>query len=130
MSVPQSIESKPSPKCSATTTLPGVPRHALSLARLVARVAPTLPLAWLDLDGVSLPAALVPHDQLWFHHPEMQRRTQKAESDIAEGRTSVTRTLAAAQAELDRHNSGARRQRPKAKRHPVRAATWRTHATA
>lgn len=58
-----------------------------------------------------IPAALVPRDQLWFYHPEMQRRIQKAESDIAEGRTTVTRTLAAAQSELDRHKSGGRRHR-------------------
>ncbi len=56
-----------------------------------------------------VPAALVPRDQLWFHHPEMQRRIQKAEADIAEGRTTLTRTRAAAQAELDRHK--ARRSR-------------------
>lgn len=57
-----------------------------------------------------VPAALVPRDQLWFHHPEMQRRIQKAESDITAGRTTVTRTLAAAQAELDRHKSGGKRR--------------------
>jgi len=49
-----------------------------------------------------VPAALVPREQLWFHHPEMQRRMRKAETDVAEGRTKVTRTAAEAQALLDR----------------------------
>jgi antitoxin MazE len=44
-----------------------------------------------------VPAALVPRDQLWFHHPEMQRRIRKAEADIAEGRTKVTRSVEDAQ---------------------------------
>ena len=50
-----------------------------------------------------VPAALVPREQLWFHHPEMQRRMRKAEADLAEGRTKVTRTAGEAQALLDRH---------------------------
>ena len=49
-----------------------------------------------------VPAALVPRDQLWFHHPEMQRRVRKAEADVAEGRTNVTRSVEEAQALLDR----------------------------
>jgi AbrB family looped-hinge helix DNA binding protein len=57
-----------------------------------------------------LPAALVPRDQLWFHHPEVQRRVRKAEADVSEGRTTVTRTVAEAQALLDRHK-GRRRER-------------------
>jgi AbrB family looped-hinge helix DNA binding protein len=57
-----------------------------------------------------LPAALVPRDQLWFHHPEVQRRMRKAEADVSEGRTTVTRTVAEAQALLDRHK-GRRRER-------------------
>lgn len=48
-----------------------------------------------------VPAALVPRDQLWFHHPGMRDRIHKAEADLAEGRTKVTRTAAAAQAFLD-----------------------------
>ena|SRR5437667_5951812 len=48
-----------------------------------------------------VPAALVPRDQLWFHHPKMQRRIRKAEADVAEGRTRVTRTVAEAQSLLD-----------------------------
>ncbi len=35
-----------------------------------------------------VPAALVPKDQLWFHHPEMQRRVARAEADLAAGRVS------------------------------------------
>jgi AbrB family looped-hinge helix DNA binding protein len=50
-----------------------------------------------------VPAALVPREQLWFHHPEMQRRMRKAETDLAEGRTRVTRTAGGAQALLDRY---------------------------
>ena len=48
-----------------------------------------------------VPAALVPRDQLWFHHPNMQKRIRKAEADIAEGRTKVTRSAEEAQALLD-----------------------------
>ena len=50
-----------------------------------------------------VPAALVPREQLWFHHPEMQRRMRKAETDLAEGRTRVTQTAGEAQALLDRY---------------------------
>ena len=48
-----------------------------------------------------VPAALVPKDQLWFHHPDMQRRIRRAEADVAEGRTRVTRSAKEAQALLD-----------------------------
>ena len=48
-----------------------------------------------------VPAALVPKDQLWFHHPEMQKRVREGEADIAEGRFAQTRTPADAQAFLD-----------------------------
>jgi AbrB family looped-hinge helix DNA binding protein len=58
-----------------------------------------------------VPAALVPRNQLWFHHPEMQTRIRKAEADLAEGRTKVTRTAAEAQALLDRFKG--RRPRPR-----------------
>ena len=57
------------------------------------------------------PAALVPRDQLWFHHPELQHRMRKAEADVSEGRTTVTRTVAEAQALLDRHKGGRRAKR-------------------
>ena len=33
-----------------------------------------------------VPASLVPKDQLWFYHPEMQGRIRKAEESIAAGR--------------------------------------------
>jgi len=58
-----------------------------------------------------VPAALVPRDQLWFHHPAMQRRIRNAESEIAEGRTTVTRTPEEAQALLDRFKRKRRRGR-------------------
>jgi AbrB family looped-hinge helix DNA binding protein len=58
-----------------------------------------------------VPAALVPRDQLWFHHPEMQRRIRKAEGDLAEGRTKVTRTITEAQELLDSFKG--RRRRPR-----------------
>ena len=58
-----------------------------------------------------VPAALVPRDQLWFHHPEMQRRIRKAEADLADGRTKVTRTVAEAQTLLDTFKR--RRRRPR-----------------
>lgn len=58
-----------------------------------------------------VPAALVPRDQLWFHHPEMQRRIRKAEADLAQGRTKVTRTVTRAQALLDRFKDKRRRPR-------------------
>lgn len=48
-----------------------------------------------------VPAALVPRDQLWFHHKEMQRRVRKAEADVAEGRTNVTHSVEEAQALLE-----------------------------
>lgn len=38
--------------------------------------------------GISyelVPATLVPKDQLWFHHPEMQARIKRAESNLTEG---------------------------------------------
>jgi AbrB family looped-hinge helix DNA binding protein len=58
-----------------------------------------------------VPASLVPRDQLWFHHPAMQRRIRKAETDIAEGRTHVTRTAEEAQALLDSFKRKRRRAR-------------------
>ena len=48
-----------------------------------------------------VPASLVPNDQLWFYHPEMQARIARAEASIAEGRSTKTRTLEEAQAFLD-----------------------------
>src|SRR3954453_22111365 len=48
-----------------------------------------------------VPAVLVPRDQLWFHHPEMQARIAEAEADFREGRFTVTDTPEEAQAYLD-----------------------------
>jgi AbrB family looped-hinge helix DNA binding protein len=48
-----------------------------------------------------VPASLVPKDQLWFHHPEMQARIKRAESDLAAGRSVRTETPDEAQAFLD-----------------------------
>jgi hypothetical protein len=53
----------------------------------------------------------VPRDQLWFHHPELQNRMRKAEADVSEERTTGTRTVAEAQALLDRHKGGRRARR-------------------
>lgn len=49
-----------------------------------------------------VPATLVPNDQLWFHHPEMQARVTEAEQDFAQGRTTRTETPEEAQEFLDR----------------------------
>ena|ERR1700753_3274464 len=48
-----------------------------------------------------VPATLVPKDQLWFYHPEMQARIRRAEKDFKSGRFSTTDTPAEAQALLD-----------------------------
>ncbi len=48
-----------------------------------------------------VPATLVPNDQLWFHHPEMQARIARAEEDFALGRATRTETPEQAQAFLD-----------------------------
>jgi hypothetical protein len=44
----------------------------------------------------------VPKDQLWFYHPEMQARIAHAERDLAEGRSTTTKSLEEARAFLDR----------------------------
>jgi AbrB family looped-hinge helix DNA binding protein len=48
-----------------------------------------------------VPATLVPNDQLWFHHPDIQARIARAESDFAEGRSTRTSSPEEAQAFLD-----------------------------
>jgi AbrB family looped-hinge helix DNA binding protein len=48
-----------------------------------------------------VPAALVPKDQLWFYHPEIQARIAKAEREFAEGRSTRTETPGEARAFLD-----------------------------
>ena len=37
-----------------------------------------------------VPSTLVPNDQLWFHHPEMQARIVRAEEDFGRGRSTRT----------------------------------------
>lgn len=48
-----------------------------------------------------VPATLLPRDQLWFQHPDMQARVAEAETDFREGRFTRTDTSEAAQAYLD-----------------------------
>lgn len=48
-----------------------------------------------------VPASLVPNDQLWFHHPEMQDRVAQAEADFRNGRSTRTATPEDAQSFLD-----------------------------
>ncbi|HEV7588878.1 MAG TPA: AbrB/MazE/SpoVT family DNA-binding domain-containing protein [Longimicrobium sp.] len=48
-----------------------------------------------------VPASLVPKDQLWFHHPDVQARVAEAEADFREGRFTRTDTPEEAQAYLD-----------------------------
>jgi AbrB family looped-hinge helix DNA binding protein len=48
-----------------------------------------------------VPASLVPNDQLWFHHPEMQARIARAEEDFASGHATRTDTPDQAQTLLD-----------------------------
>lgn len=48
-----------------------------------------------------VPAALVPKDQLWFYHPEMQARIRRAEKSLVSGRATTSRTTAEASAFLD-----------------------------
>jgi AbrB family looped-hinge helix DNA binding protein len=48
-----------------------------------------------------VPVSLIPKDQLWFYHPEMQARIARAEADFAAGRSTKTRTLKEAQDFLD-----------------------------
>ncbi|MEO8587049.1 MAG: AbrB/MazE/SpoVT family DNA-binding domain-containing protein [Acidobacteriota bacterium] len=55
-----------------------------------------------------VPAALVPKDQIWFHHPEMQERIRKAEKSIVSGRGTTTRTAGEASAFLDGLKRGPR----------------------
>jgi bifunctional DNA-binding transcriptional regulator/antitoxin component of YhaV-PrlF toxin-antitoxin module len=37
-----------------------------------------------------VPANLVPNDQLWFHHPQMRRRLERAETSFREGKAART----------------------------------------
>ena len=60
-----------------------------------------------------IPAALVPKDQLWFHHPEMKARVAEAEASFARGRATRTKNPESARTFLDRlkKQQGARRRR-------------------
>jgi bifunctional DNA-binding transcriptional regulator/antitoxin component of YhaV-PrlF toxin-antitoxin module len=48
-----------------------------------------------------VPAALVPRDQLWVHHPEMRARIEEAEADFRAGRSTRAETPEDAQRYLD-----------------------------
>jgi AbrB family looped-hinge helix DNA binding protein len=79
------------------TTLPEEVRQALGV-----RAGDFLLLERTERGTYELvPATLVPNDQLWFHHPEMQDRLRRAEEEIASGRSTQTRTPDEAQAFLD-----------------------------
>jgi AbrB family looped-hinge helix DNA binding protein len=58
-----------------------------------------------------VPAALVPRDQLWFHHPAMQRRVRKAEASFGHAGQTPTRSPEEAQALLDRLKAPAKKRR-------------------
>jgi AbrB family looped-hinge helix DNA binding protein len=60
-----------------------------------------------------VPAALIPKDQLWFFHPEMQARIRKAEADVVTGRGAVTSTPEEATVFLDglKRRPGKRRKK-------------------
>lgn len=58
-----------------------------------------------------VPATLVPNDQLWFHHPDIQARVARAESDFAEGRSTRTNSPEEAQKFLDSLKKGSTRPR-------------------
>jgi AbrB family looped-hinge helix DNA binding protein len=49
-----------------------------------------------------VPAALVPRDQVWFAHPEMQARMREAHEDIAAGRTTRVTKRSELRAHLNR----------------------------
>lgn len=63
-----------------------------------------------------VPASLIPNDQLWFHHPEVQARIAKAEADFASGRATKTKTPQEAQAFLD----GLKQATPRPARKPTK----------
>ena len=48
-----------------------------------------------------VPAALVPRDQLWMHHPEMRQRIEEAEGDFTAGRSTRKETPEETQRFLD-----------------------------
>lgn len=48
-----------------------------------------------------VPGDLVPQDQIWLHHPEMQARLAEAEADYRKGRFTRTLTPDEGQRHLD-----------------------------
>jgi AbrB family looped-hinge helix DNA binding protein len=79
------------------TTLPEEVRQALGVG-----AGDLLLLERTDRGTYELvPATLVPNDQLWFHHPEMQARVRRAEEEIASDRSTRTETPTELQAFLD-----------------------------
>jgi AbrB family looped-hinge helix DNA binding protein len=58
-----------------------------------------------------VPAALVPREQLWFHHASMKRRLSAAEADISTGRASRAATPEDARVLLDSLKKRPRRHR-------------------
>jgi AbrB family looped-hinge helix DNA binding protein len=89
------------------TTLPEDVRNSLRL-----RPGDFLLLEKTDRGTYELvPASLVPRDQLWFHHPEMQKRVAEAEAEFSAGRVTRTKSPKAAQAFLDRLKKRSRRRR-------------------
>jgi AbrB family looped-hinge helix DNA binding protein len=56
-----------------------------------------------------VPASLVPRDQLWFHHREMQERVKRAEAQVKAGQVHTTHTPVEAQAFLDSLKKARRR---------------------
>lgn len=52
-----------------------------------------------------VPADLVPRDQRWFAHPEMQARVAQAEAAIAEAKVTPVPSIEEARAYLDRLKS-------------------------
>lgn len=49
-----------------------------------------------------VPAALIPRDQIWFAHPDVQSRIAAAHSDIVAGRTTKVAKRANLRARLDK----------------------------
>lgn len=79
------------------TTLPEEVREALGVG-----AGDFILLEQTDMGTFELvPATLIPNDQLWFHHPEMQARIARAEEDFKAGRSTKTDTPEQAQAFLD-----------------------------
>ncbi len=65
-----------------------------------------------------VPAALVPKDQLWFYHPEVQARIAEAEEDLRAGRYVTLQTPEATRTYLD----SLKRKQPRKRRSGGRAS--------